>query len=120
MFTDLRVRSATDMRFPLDGGVELHFSASSLGQDQAAAPVLVDHTPEPVQRWDSYDHFRTTATDLAGTVRQPAVLLAHVRNVHLERRLLERPKYCWLMVVDNFLVPSFVKAHRSAFHISSE
>ena len=115
MFTVPRVRSATDMRFPLDGGVELHFSASSLGQDQAAAPVLVDHTPEPVQRWDSYDHFRTTAADLAGTVRQPAVLLAHVCNVRLERRLLERPKCCWLRVVDIFIVPSFVKADGNAF-----
>ena len=64
--------ASSDMRFPLDGGVELHFSATSLGQDQVAAPVRLDHTPDPVQRWDSYDHFRTAAAaDLPGTVRHP-------------------------------------------------
>ena len=56
------------MRFPLDGGVELHFSATSLGQDQVAAAVRVDRTPDPVQRWDSYADFRAAAADLPGTV----------------------------------------------------
>lgn len=49
-----------DLRFPLDGAVELHFSATPDGvrmPTPAPTPAVpVDMTLDPVTRWDSYDN----------------------------------------------------------------
>ena len=49
---------SSDLRFPLDGAVELHFSATPEVRLPSPAPtpaVPVDTTDDPVTRWDSYD-----------------------------------------------------------------
>jgi tensin len=48
-----------DLRFPLDGAVELHFSATPEVRLPSPAPtpaVPVDTTDDPVTRWDSYEN----------------------------------------------------------------
>ena len=48
-----------DLRFPLDGAVELHFSATPEIRLPSPAPtpaVPVDTTDDPVTRWDSYEN----------------------------------------------------------------
>ncbi|CAB3376138.1 Hypothetical predicted protein [Cloeon dipterum] len=47
-----------DLRFPLDGAVELNFSPSPSPRQPSPAPtpsVPVDPSPDPVTRWDSLD-----------------------------------------------------------------
>uniref|UniRef100_A0A146LA02 Tensin n=2 Tax=Lygus hesperus TaxID=30085 RepID=A0A146LA02_LYGHE len=51
--------ACNDLRFPLDGAVELHFAGRSDTLRVAPAPtpaVPVDSTPDAVTRWDSYEH----------------------------------------------------------------
>ncbi|KAK9509857.1 hypothetical protein O3M35_004758 [Rhynocoris fuscipes] len=60
-FTRQELDSAcSDVRFPLDGAVELHFSGradgSRLNPPAPTPAVPVDLTPDPVTRWDSYEH----------------------------------------------------------------
>lgn len=49
-----------DLRFPLDGAVELHFSPNAEGVRQptpAPTPAVpVDLSPDPVTQWDSYEN----------------------------------------------------------------
>ncbi|KAL1123685.1 hypothetical protein AAG570_001458 [Ranatra chinensis] len=49
------------VRFPCDGAVELHFCGRLEGGRQATPPaptpaVPVHSSPDPVTRWDSYEH----------------------------------------------------------------
>lgn len=58
----------SDLRFPLDGAVELHFSATPDGvrfPSPAPTPAVpVDLSPDPVTRWDSYENLmQDTDTD---------------------------------------------------------
>ncbi|KAK6632033.1 hypothetical protein RUM44_007063 [Polyplax serrata] len=49
--------AAYDLRFPLDGAVEFHFSASPTPRLPLPAPtpaVAVDSADDPIVRWDSY------------------------------------------------------------------
>ncbi|KAF6215437.1 hypothetical protein GE061_010190 [Apolygus lucorum] len=51
--------ACNDLRFPLDGAVELHFAGRSDTLRVAPAPtpaVPVDSAPDAVTRWDSYEH----------------------------------------------------------------
>ncbi|GFG35972.1 hypothetical protein Cfor_03555, partial [Coptotermes formosanus] len=51
--------ACSDLRFPLDGAVELHFSATPEVRLPSPAPtpaVPVDTTDDPVTRWDSYEN----------------------------------------------------------------
>ncbi|XP_024082728.1 tensin isoform X3 [Cimex lectularius] len=51
--------ACNDLRFPLDGAVELHFSGRSETPRITPAPtpaVPVDNSQDPVTRWDSYEH----------------------------------------------------------------
>ena len=54
------VCSAADLRFPLDGAVELHFSPTPEPRLPSPAPTpavpTLDSTDDPVTRWDSYEH----------------------------------------------------------------
>ncbi|XP_075211677.1 focal adhesion protein tensin isoform X4 [Lycorma delicatula] len=60
-FTRQELDSAcNDLRFPLDGAVELHFSPNPEGVRQptpAPTPAVpVDLSPDPVTQWDSYEN----------------------------------------------------------------
>ncbi|KAI5743355.1 hypothetical protein M8J77_017223 [Diaphorina citri] len=51
--------ACNDLRFPLDGAVELHFSGTpqSIRSTPAPTPAIqVDLSPDPVTRWDSYEN----------------------------------------------------------------
>jgi len=59
-----------DLRFPLDGAVELHFSATPEVRLPSPAPtpaVPVDTTDDPVTRWDSYENL-TMGSPLDGDI----------------------------------------------------
>ena len=59
----------TDLRFPLDGAVELHFSATPEIRLPSPAPtpaVPVDTTDDPVTRWDSYENLTSLESPLDG------------------------------------------------------
>jgi len=58
-----------DLRFPLDGAVELHFSSTPEIRQPSPAPTpavpTLDSTDDPVARWDSYEHLSTAASSAA-------------------------------------------------------
>lgn len=50
---------SSDLRFPLDGAVELHFSGTPQSGRSTPAPtpaIQVDLSPDAVTRWDSYEN----------------------------------------------------------------
>lgn len=58
-----------DLRFPLDGAVELHFSPTPEVRLPSPAPtpaVTVDHSDDPVTRWDSYENLSLAESPLDG------------------------------------------------------
>ncbi|XP_069691756.1 tensin-3-like isoform X5 [Periplaneta americana] len=69
-FTRQELDSAcSDLRFPLDGAVELHFSATPEIRLPSPAPtpaVPVDTTDDPVTRWDSYENIAALGSPLDG------------------------------------------------------
>jgi tensin len=61
--------ASPDLRFPLDGAVELHFSATPEIRLPSPAPtpaVPVDTTDDPVTRWDSYENIVAMGSPLDG------------------------------------------------------
>lgn len=61
--------TSPDLRFPLDGAVELHFSATPEIRLPSPAPtpaVPVDTTDDPVTRWDSYENIVAMGSPLDG------------------------------------------------------
>lgn len=61
--------ASADLRFPLDGAVELHFSATPEIRLPSPAPtpaVPVDTTDDPVTRWDSYENLVALGSPLDG------------------------------------------------------
>ncbi|XP_023717089.1 tensin-1 isoform X4 [Cryptotermes secundus] len=61
--------ACSDLRFPLDGAVELHFSATPEIRLPSPAPtpaVPVDTTDDPVTRWDSYENIVAMGSPLDG------------------------------------------------------
>ncbi|XP_021929255.1 tensin-2 isoform X5 [Zootermopsis nevadensis] len=61
--------ACSDLRFPLDGAVELHFSATPEIRLPSPAPtpaVPVDTTDDPVTRWDSYENLVALGSPLDG------------------------------------------------------
>lgn len=85
------------MRFPLDGAVELHFSATPDGvrfPSPAPTPAVpVDLSPDPVTRWDSYENLmQDTDTDdingkfsiviLDGSLSTAVTLLLNLLTLH--------------------------------------
>ncbi|XP_067001379.2 tensin-3 isoform X3 [Anabrus simplex] len=61
--------ACSDLRFPLDGAVELHFSATPEVRLPSPAPtpaVPVDTSDDPVTRWDSYENISLSESPLDG------------------------------------------------------
>ncbi|KAK7865077.1 hypothetical protein R5R35_014617 [Gryllus longicercus] len=61
--------ACNDLRFPLDGAVELHFSPTPEVRQPSPAPtpaVPVDTSDDPVTRWDSYENISLLESPLDG------------------------------------------------------
>lgn len=58
---------SVDLRFPLDGAVELHFSPTPEPRLPSPAPTpavpTLDSSDDPVTRWDSYEHLAGGSDD---------------------------------------------------------
>jgi hypothetical protein len=84
------IHVSTDLRFPLDGAVELTFSPTSTPRHPSPAPtpaVPVDHTPDPVTRWDSLD------TLLSPVDHQPGAMELYATPSHHHQQQLRGECY---------------------------
>lgn len=60
----------TDLRFPLDGGIELSFSQGGDDPPRAVSNVSCDRSPCPLSAWDSYETLQRR--DASGEFRAAA------------------------------------------------
>jgi hypothetical protein len=73
----------SDLRFPLDGAVELTFSPGPSPRQPSPAPtpsVPVDYSPDPVTRWDSLDTLLSPAEVNPGTFDSSCTTPPHIRG----------------------------------------